>query len=147
MPSTGQSWLGFGWQATGTGALFKLEVVLFNSMELSTIPNLCYRQQGFVYGKARFRADKKALEVPIRPRQGFKALCSGCEKPRPGYDTLAERRFEFVPRWGMLVFLLYCNRRVDCQSCGVVVEKLPWGEGNIIRRLPTSCFWLTGRAS
>ena len=31
--------------------------------------------------------------------------------------------------WGMLVFLLYCSRRVDCQSRGVVVEKLPWSEG------------------
>lgn len=114
---------------TGSGERFKLEVIFFNAMELSTIVNHCYRQPGFVYEKARFSADKNALEVPVRPRQGSKALCSGCEKPMPGYDTLSERRFEFIPMWGMLVFLLYCSRRVNCRSCGVVVEKLPWSDG------------------
>ena len=41
--------------------------------------------------------------------------------PAPGYDQLAERRFEFIPLWGFLVFLLYTMRRVDCRRCGVVV--------------------------
>ena len=112
----------------GSGVRFKLEVVLFNAMELSTILNQCYPQPGFVYEKARFK-DKTTVEVPIRPRKGSKARCSGCEEPMPGYDTLAERRFEFIPMWGMLVFFLYCSRRVECRSCSVAVEKLPWSEG------------------
>ena len=50
--------------------------------------------------------------------------------PAPGYDQLAERRFEFIPLWGFLVFLLYTMRRVDCRRCGVVaVEEVPWGDG------------------
>jgi hypothetical protein len=42
----------------------------------------------------------------------------------------AERRFEFIPFWGFLVFLLYSMRRVDCRGCeAVVVEEVPWGDG------------------
>src|SRR5262249_55660888 len=50
--------------------------------------------------------------------------------PAPGYDQLPERRFEFIPLWGFLVFLLYAMRRVDCRPCGaVVVEEVPWADG------------------
>ncbi len=98
-------------------------------MELTTILNQCYPQPGFVYEKARFREDRKAIEVPIRPRRRSKAICSKCEQPAPGYDVLAERRFEFIPSWGLLIFLLYARRRVQCRQCGVVVEKIPWSEG------------------
>ena len=54
--------------------------------------------------------------------------------PDRGYDQLAERRFEFIPFWGFLVFLMYSMRRVDCRRCeAVVVEEVPWGDGK--RRL------------
>jgi transposase len=66
----------------------------------------------------------------LRPRKGSAAVCSRCHLPAPGYDQLAERRFEFIPLWGFFVFLLYAMRRVDCRSCGVVaVEEVPWGDG------------------
>jgi transposase len=39
------------------------------------------------------------------------------------------RRFEFVPLWGMAVFLAYRMRRVDCRRCGVTVERVPWSDG------------------
>jgi hypothetical protein len=55
---------------------------------------------------------------------------SQCHLPAPGYDQLAERRFEFIPLWGFLGFLLYTMRRVDSRRCGVVaVEEVPWGDG------------------
>ena len=55
---------------------------------------------------------------------------SRCHQPAPGYDQLSERRFEFIPFWGFLVFLLYSMRRVDCRRCeAVVVEEVPWGDG------------------
>jgi transposase len=98
-------------------------------MELTTILNQCYPQPGFVYLKARFRADKKAIEVPVRPRKGSKAMCSRCEQPAPGYDTLPARMFEFIPFWGFVVFLIYARRRVQCARCGIGAEKLPWCEG------------------
>ena len=99
-------------------------------MELITILNRCHRFRGFVYEQARFSADKKSIEVAVRPRNGSAAVCSHCHLPAPGYDQLAERRFEFIPLWGFLVFLLYTMRRVDCRRCGVVaVEEVPWGDG------------------
>jgi transposase len=98
-------------------------------MELTTILNHCHHFRGFVYQHARFGPDKKTIEVAIRPREGSAAVCSGCQKPAPGYDQLPERRFEFIPFWGFLVFFLYRMRRVNCRNCGVVVEEVPWGDG------------------
>jgi transposase len=99
-------------------------------LQLITILNHCHHFRGFVYQHARFSPDKKSIEVAVRPRKGSAAVCSRCHQPAPGYDQLAERRFEFIPFWGFLVFLLYTMRRVDCHHCGaIVVEEVPWGDG------------------
>lgn len=98
-------------------------------MELLTILNRCHRLRGFVYQQAVFAAKGQSIEVTVRPRSGSKAICSGCHQPAPGYDHLAQRRFEFIPVWGFLVFLLYRMRRVQCRQCGIVVEEVPWGDG------------------
>jgi hypothetical protein len=37
------------------------------------------------------------------PREGSAAICSSCHQMAPGYDQLAERRFEFIPLWGFFV--------------------------------------------
>ena len=79
-------------------------------MELITILNRCHRFRGFVYQHAHFGADKKSIEVAVRPRKGSAAVCSRCHLPAPGYDQLAERRFEFIPLWGFLVSF--------CSPCG-----------------------------
>lgn len=111
-------------------ARFMVEVfAVARAMELLTILNQCHRFRGFVYQQAVFAADRKSIEITVRPRTGSKAICSGCHQPAAGYDHLAERRFEFIPIWGFLVFLLYCMRRVQCRQCGVVVEEVPWGDG------------------
>jgi transposase len=105
-------------------------VARFCAMELITILNSCHHFPGFVYQRARFSADRKSIEVSVRPRKGSAAICSRCQQPAPGYDQLGERRFEFIPLWGFFVFLLYAMRRVDCRRCGaVVVEEVPWGDG------------------
>jgi len=87
-------------------------------MEPITILNRCHRFRGFVYQHAYFSADKKSIEVAVRPRKGSAAVCQRCHLPAPGYDHLVERRFEFIPLWGFLVILLYTMRRVDCRRCG-----------------------------
>jgi transposase len=74
-------------------------------MELITILNRCHHFRGFVYQHAHFGADKNSIEVAVRPRKGSTAVCSRCHLPAPGYNQLAERRFEFIPLWGFLVFL------------------------------------------
>ena len=99
-------------------------------LQLITILNRCHRFPGFVYQQAGFSSDHKSIEIAVRPRKGSAAVCSRCHQPAPGYDQLAERRFEFIPFWGFLVFLLYAMRRVDCRRCeAVVVEEVPWGNG------------------
>ena len=98
--------------------------------QLITILNRCHRFPGFVYEQARFSSDHKSIEIDVRPRKRSAAVCSRCHQPAPGYDQLPERRFEFIPFWGFLVFLLYSMRRVDCRRCeAVVVEEVPWGDG------------------
>ena len=99
-------------------------------LQLITILNRCHRFPGFVHQQARFSSDQKSIEIALRLRKGSKAICSRCHQPAPGYDQLAERRFEFIPFWGFLVFLLYSMRRVECRRCqAVVVEEVPWADG------------------
>ncbi len=100
-------------------------------MQLQTILNRVARHSSFVYGTPYWSEDplRPMLEVPIRPRSNSRPLCSGCGKRRPGYDRLKERRFEFVPLWQIAVVFVYAMRRVDCPTCGVVVEQVPWSTG------------------
>jgi transposase len=110
-------------------------------MQLKTILNRVHAVQSFVYGKIDMveRDGQLTLDVKIRPRAGSRGICSQCGKRRPGYDILSERRFAFVPLWGILVFFVYARRRVQCPTCGVKVEKVPWAEGN--HRLTTTYAW------
>ena len=99
-------------------------------LQLITILNRCHHFRGFVYQRACFSSDHRSIEIAVRPRKGSAAVCSRCHQPAPGYDQLAERRYDFIPFWGFLVFLLYAMRRVDCHRCqAVVVEEVPWGNG------------------
>jgi len=41
----------------------------------------------------------------------------------------APRLFEFIPIYHIPVFLSYTMRRVDCPTCGVKVEQVPWAQG------------------
>lgn len=97
-------------------------------MQLKTILNHVQKFKSFVYTAVRWGAGG-ALEVEVAARANGKALCSGCERACPGYDRLPVRRFEFVPLWGIRVYLIYAPRRVDCRRCGVRVERLPWATG------------------
>jgi transposase len=100
-------------------------------VRLKTILNRVQRQHGFVYARVGMLEEGRRLiiEAEIRPRRKSRPICSGCNRAGPGYDTLATRRFDFVPLWGIPVFFLYAMRRVDCLSCGVLVERVPWAEG------------------
>jgi len=100
---------------------------------LKTILNRIQKFPSHVYDNVRLLdhpGDQLCLEIGIVPRKNGRCLCSRCLRPAPGYDTASEpRRFEFVPLWNIPVFLLYCMRRVQCRTCGVVVEAVPWAEG------------------
>lgn len=110
-------------------------------MQLKTILNHVERHKSFVYRDVRW-ADaetKTEIEILIEPRANGRAICSGCGRPAPGYDRLSERRFEFVPLWQIAVYFVYAMRRVDCPTCGVKVEQVPWCDGK--NRLTTTYRW------
>jgi transposase len=110
-------------------------------MQLKTILNRVEYFKSFVYGKAKWVEDAEGprIEVAIEARKNGRPICSGCGRPGPGYDRLPERRFEFVPLWGIAVFFVYAMRRVDCATCGVKVEQVPWCDGK--NQLTTSYRW------
>jgi transposase len=102
-------------------------------LQLKTILNHVHPLKRFVYADVQLvagRGSRQAqIHARIEPRKNSQARCSGCGQPGPTYDHLHERRFEFVPLWSLLVFLLYTPRRVECQKCGIHVEAMPWAHG------------------
>ena len=94
-------------------------------MLVKTILNRIQKHSCFVYVAIVLSEQEDAIEIDIRPRANSRAICSGCPRAGPGYDTLEPRRFEFVPLWGFQVFFIYAMRRVDCSVCGVRVESVP----------------------
>lgn len=72
----------------------------------------------------------RRIVAEVRPRANGRAVCSCCGKPRPGYDRMPEPRlFGFVPLWNIPVSLSYTMRRVDCPTCGIKIERVPWAQG------------------
>ncbi len=110
-------------------------------MRIQTILNRVEKFKSFVYGEARLEEhdDGPALVIQIEPRKNSRPFCSGCGQRGRPYDCLEERRFEFVPIWGILVFLAYRMRRVDCKRCGVTVEMVPWCDGK--NQMTTTYRW------
>lgn len=110
-------------------------------MRIQTILNRVEKFKSFVYAEAHLeeRNDGPALVVRIESRKNSRPYCSGCGRQGRPYDRLEERRFEFVPLWGIVVFLAYRMRRVNCQRCGVTVEMVPWCDGK--NQLTTTYRW------
>ena len=110
-------------------------------MRLQTILNRVEKFKSFVYGEAQSRSRPAARPwwSKVLPRKNSLPYCSGCLRRGRPYDQLKERRFEFVPLWGILVFLAYRMRRVDCPRCGVTVEMVPWCDGK--NQLTTTYRW------
>ena len=111
------------------------------AVQLKTILNHVERHKSFVYQEPRWAdSDSKTMiEIPIEPRANGRAICSGCGHAAPGYDRLSERRFEYVPLWRIAVFFVYAMRRVECPTCGVTVEQVPWCDGK--HSLTTTYRW------
>ena len=95
-------------------------------MRVETILNKVYALDGFVYGASRFDGD--VVVIPIRAREGSRPLCPMCGEAGPTYDTKGAPRFSFVPLWNLAVVFEYRERRVECSTCGIRVERLPWAK-------------------
>ena len=110
-------------------------------MQIKTILNFVQPHHGFVNFRAKWRNEQQAsIDIEIRPRKGSRAICSGCGKASPGYDTMpTSREWQFVPLWGFLVYFVYTMRRVNCPDCGIKIETVPWAVGK--NHLVTTYAW------
>jgi transposase len=77
----------------------------------------------------------QSIEITLEPHGGIRGHCSRCLRPAPGYDRLPERRWSFVPLWGIPTWFCYAPRRVRCAEHGIVVEHIPWSDG----KRPVTC--------
>ena len=112
-------------------------------MQLKTIFNQVTDYKPFIVDKVSLNSDKgfPQLEIMMRHRANGQAVCSGCKQRCPGYDrSSTPRRFDFVPLWMIPVVLIYHMRRVNCPTCGVKIEWVPWAEGK--SSLTTEFKWL-----
>ncbi|HXW15406.1 MAG TPA: ISL3 family transposase [Terriglobia bacterium] len=100
-------------------------------MRVKSILNQVEKYKDFVYERVRWQEEgqERVLVVEVRPRAHRPGRCSECGNPRPGYDRLPARQFEYVPLWGISVYFLYALRRVQCPGCGIKVEAVPWAQG------------------
>jgi len=93
---------------------------------------------GFVYREIRLCSDPgegAVIEIAVEPHPQIRRRCSRCQQPAPRYDRLPERRWLFVPLWGIPTYFRYAPRRVHCREHGVVVEHVPWSDG----KRPVTC--------
>ena len=112
-------------------------------LQVKTLLNHVHPIKGFVYRDVRLvQPEGKAPHIAARiePRKNSKGRCGSCREPASCYDHLHERRFAFVPLWGLMVYLLCTPRRVDCRDCGVRVEEMPWADGNSPMTKALMCF-------
>ena len=77
----------------------------------------------------------ECIEIRLVPHEAIRGRCSACRQPAPGYDRLSERKWLFVPLWGIPTWFRYAPRRVQCGEHGVLVEHLPWSAG----KRPITC--------
>jgi transposase len=100
-------------------------------LEVKTVLNRIQPFVGFVYSSIRLRGSGGSLriEAQIQPHRGIRGKCATCLKASPGYDHLPERRWLFVPLWGIIFHFFYHPRRVECAEHGVGVEHIPWSQG------------------
>jgi len=101
-------------------------------MHLKTIFNRVTDYKPFVAEHIAISEDslgEPTIEITMRARENGLPTCSGCGERHSGYDTLAVRRFDFIPLWLIPVVLIYSMRRVNCPRCGVKVERVPWVTG------------------
>lgn len=98
-------------------------------MLVKTILNRLLKFKGFVYGRVKFSEKQNCIEIEVKPRANSAPLCGRCGVRGARNGTLPERRYQFVPLWGIATFFVYTPRRVKCCRCGVTTELLPWSQG------------------
>jgi transposase len=107
-------------------------------LQIKAILNQVQRFVGFVYREVRMHCSQgrpEWIEITLQPHRSIRGRCSRCLQPAPGYDRLPQRRWLFVPLWGIPTYFCYAPRRVECSEHGTVVEHIPWSDG----KRPVTC--------
>ena len=106
------------------------------NIKLKTLLNETQSFNGFIYESVELKKITKAfgiqkmeLQVMIREHKQRKPYCSQCGQSASVYDHLPMRDWLHVPLWNIPVRMFYVPRRVDCPTCGITVEAMPWNEG------------------
>lgn len=113
-------------------------------LQVKTILNAIQHFPGFVYEDIRLERQRdgrpRQIAITVVAHGGMPAKCSRCQQVAPGYDRLPERSWLFVPLWGIVTWLVYAARRVNCPEHGVVVEQVPWSDGKRPVAIAMMCF-------
>jgi transposase len=113
-------------------------------LQVKTILNAIQHFPGFVYDDIRLERPRdgrpRPIAITVVAHGSMPAKCSRCQKVAPGYDRLPERSWLFVPLWGIVTWLVYAARRVNCPEHGVVVEQVPWSDGKRPVAIAMMCF-------
>lgn len=72
------------------------------------------------------RLEERGLVVGVAPRG--RSRCSGCGRKRPGYDRLPVRTWRHLDFGGWQILLEASLARVECPSCGIVVEQVSFAD-------------------
>jgi transposase len=101
------------------------------SITLKSILNEVQPIKGFVYESVKYSTVvSDSIEVGVVARVGSRAQCSRCGRACSTYDHADRPRVWIMPPlFKFAMALIYTMRRVNCPSCGVVVEKVPWATG------------------
>lgn len=73
-----------------------------------------------------FKFTETEVVVAVKPARRS-SFCSGCGGRAPRYDRRS-RRWRHLDICGLTVELEYETWRVDCASCGVTTEMVPWAD-------------------
>jgi transposase len=74
-------------------------------------------------------ASAEGLVIELAAKHRRRLPCSKCQRRSRVRDQLAQRAWRHAPLWGIAVVLVYAPWRVDCTTCGVHVEAIPWSAG------------------
>ena len=69
--------------------------------------------------------ESRGLVARVRP-QWRKPRCGLCGRPAPRYDRLPGRRWRHLNHGRERIWLVYAPRRVECPTCGIHTEQVPW---------------------
>jgi len=65
------------------------------------------------------------ITIEVRP-SWHGPRCGSCRRRAPGYDRQPARRWRHLAVGGVILWLRYAPRRVECRRCGVRAEAVSW---------------------